>query len=261
MELNDAIVSALVPTGTLRVTINLGNPILANADQATGKPFGVSVDLATELAEFLRVPVELLVVDAAAKAVDAVTNGRADLGFFAIDPVRGAGIAFTSPYLLIEGCYLVRQESPITNNSQVDESHNRVAVGGGSAYDLFLSRELTRADIVRVPTSSAVVDTFVEQNLEVAAGVKQQLLSDARRHTGLRLLDEPFMVIQQAMGVAKGRGDAATQLLEAFVAELKISGRVSGLLARHDIHGVTVAPPARRGSGMRDEMWRGVRLL
>ncbi|KAA1004903.1 transporter substrate-binding domain-containing protein [Paraburkholderia panacisoli] len=245
MELNDAIVSALVPTGTLRVTINLGNPILANADQATGKPFGVSVDLATELAEFLRVPVEFLVVDAAAKAVDAVTNGRADLGFFAIDPVRGEGIAFTSPYLLIEGCYLVRQESPITDNSQVDESHNRVAVGGGSAYDLFLSRELTRAEIVRVATSPAVVDTFVEEGLEVGAGVKQQLLSDARRHTGLRLLEDPFMVIQQAMGVAKVRGDAATQLLEAFVEELKTSGHISGLLARHHVHGATVAPPAQ----------------
>lgn len=245
MELNDAAVSALAPTGTLRVTINLGNPILANTDQATGRPFGVSVDLATELAECMRVPVEFLVVDAAAKAVDAVTNGRADLGFFAIDPDRGAGIAFTSPYLLIEGCYLVRHKSPITHNSQVDESHNRVAVGGGSAYDLFLSRELARADIVRVSTSPAVVDTFVEQGLEVAAGVKQQLLSDARRYTGLRLLEDPFMVIQQAMGVAKVRGDAAAQLLEAFIDDLKTSGHISGLLAWHDIHGATVAPPAK----------------
>ena len=247
MELNDAIVSALAPNGTLSVTINLGNPILASADPVTGKPFGVSVDLATELAERLGVPVEFIVVDAAAKAVDEVANGRADLGFFAIDPVRGAGIAFSSPYVLIEGCYLVRQDSPITDISQVDESHNRVAVGGGSAYDLFLSRELMRANIIRVPTSPAVVDTFVEQGLEVAAGVKQQLLSDAMRHTGLRLLEEPFMVIQQAMGVAKARGDVATQLLEAFVDELKASGHMSDLLARHDIHGATVAPPAKSG--------------
>lgn len=195
MKLNDAIVSALAPNGTLRATINLGNPILANTDQATGSPSGVSVDLATELAERLGVPVEFLVVDAAAKAVDAVTNGRADVGFFAIDPVRGAGIAFSSPYVLIEGCYLVRQDSPINDVSQVDESHNRVAVGGGSAYELFLSRELTRADIVRVQTSPAVVDTFVERSLEVAAGVKQQLLSDTSRHSGLRLLEKPFMVI------------------------------------------------------------------
>ncbi|OAJ57126.1 ABC transporter substrate-binding protein [Paraburkholderia ginsengiterrae] len=245
MKLNDTIVSALAPNGTLRATINLGNPILANTDQATGRPFGVSVDLATELAERLGVPVEFLVVDAAAKAVDAVTNGRADVGFFAVDPVRGAGIAFSSPYVLIEGCYLVRQDSPITDISQVDESHNRVAVGGGSAYDLFLSRELIRADIIRVPTSPVVVDTFVEQGLEVAAGVKQQLLSDAMRHSGLRLLEEPFMVIQQAMGVAKARGDAATQLLEAFVEELKTSGHIAGLLARHDIRGATVAPPAK----------------
>lgn len=244
MELNDAAVSALAPTGQLRVTINLGNPILANMDQSTGKPFGISVDLATELAERLGVPVEFLVIDAAAKAVDAVTNGRADLGFFAIDPVRGAGITFTPPYVLIEGCYLVRQESSITGNSQVDESHNRVAVGCGSAYDLFLSRELRRASIIRVPTSPAVIEAFIEQGLEVAAGVKQQLLSDARRYPGLRLVEEPFMTIQQAMGVAKVRGDAAIQCLREFVAELKASDQVCALLTRHGIHGATVNRPS-----------------
>ncbi|MGF6780066.1 transporter substrate-binding domain-containing protein [Paraburkholderia sp. GAS334] len=243
MNFNEAVATALAPTGKLRVTINLGNPILANTDQSTGRPSGISVDLATELAQRLEVRVEFLVVDAAAKAVDAVTNGSADLGFFAIDPVRGAGIAFTPPYVLIEGCYLVRQNSPIRDNSQVDDSHNRVAVGAGSAYDLFLSRELRRASIIRVPTSPAVIEAFIEQGLEVAAGVKQQLLSDARRYPGLRLVEEPFMTIQQAMGVAKVRGDAAIQCLREFVAELKASGQVYALLTRHGIHGATVAPP------------------
>lgn len=236
---NDSIHDALAPTGTLRATINVGNPILASVDESTGAPRGVSVDIAHELARHLGAPLELIVVEAAAKAVETVTAGGADVGFFAIDPVRGAGIAFTAPYVLIEGCYLVRQESPIGDNGQVDDPRMRVVVGAGSAYDLFLTRELKRAAIVRVPTSPAVVDAFVEQGLEVAAGVKQQLQADAIRHPGLRLLEKPFMVIQQAMGVAKGRGEAAAQYLRSFIDRLRTSGFVPDALARHGIKGAT----------------------
>ena len=109
--------------------------------------------------------------------------------------------------MLIEGFYLVRDASPIRTNADVDQPDNRVTVGKGSAYDLFLTRELKAAQIVRAPTSQAVVQTFVEQQLEVAAGVKQQLEADAAKTPGLRLLDERFMVIRQAMGVPS-RGEA-----------------------------------------------------
>ncbi len=235
----ESILAALAPGGRLRATINVGNPILASLDERTGAPKGVSVDLAHELARRLGAPAELIVVEAAAKAVDTVTSGGADVGFFAIDPVRGAGIAFTSPYVLIEGCYLVRQDSPITDNSQVDDPRMRVVVGAGSAYDLFLTRELKRATIVRVPTSPAVVDAFIERQLEVAAGVKQQLRADAARHSGLRLIDEPFMVIRQAMGVARTRGEAAARYLRDFVDDARASGFVRESLARHGIEGAT----------------------
>src|SRR5215469_2456659 len=188
---NESILAALAPTGTLRATINVGNPILAGIEKATGAPCGVSVDIARELAQRLGTPLECVVVEAAKKSVETVASGRADVGFFAIDPARGADIAFTQPYILIEGCYLVRQDSPIRDNSQVDAPGTRVATGAGSAYDLFLTRELKRATIVRVPTSPAVVDAFIEQGLEVAAGVKQQLEADAGRHPRLRLIEQP----------------------------------------------------------------------
>ena len=236
---NEPILAALAPTGTLRATINVGNPLLAGIEKATGAPCGVSVDIARELAQRLGTPLECVVVEAAKKSVETVAGGRADVGFFAIDPARGADIAFTEPYILIEGCYLVRQDSPIRDNSQVDAPNTRVAAGAGSAYDLFLTRELKRATIVRVPTSPAVVDAFVAQGLEVAAGVKQQLEADATRHHGLRLIEEPFMVIRQAMGVAKVRGDAAAQYLRGFVDELRASGFVGKALARHGIKGAT----------------------
>ena len=242
MSPHDRIVACFAPSGTLRAAINLGNPILAGSDPSTGGARGVSVDLARELGRRLGVAVELVTVDNAAKSVDAVVHGRADIGFFAVDPLRGADIAFTAPYVLIEGCYLVHEGSPLRSNDEVDRPGRVVVVGQGSAYDLHLSRELKHASIVRAPTSPAVVDTFVAQRADVAAGVRQQLEADAARIGGLRLLGERFMVIRQAIGLAKSRGTEGAESLERFVEDMKTSGFVAAALARHGIRGASVAP-------------------
>ncbi len=244
MTVQASLIQALAPEGKLRAVINLGNPILAQRDAQTGAPVGVSVDLSMELARRLGVEPELVVVEKAADSVAAVTEGRADVGFFAIDPARGAGIAFTAPYLLIEGAYLVRADSPLSVNEEVDRPGTRVVVGQGSAYDLYLNRELKHAEIVRAPSSPDVVPTFLAQGLDVAAGVKQQLEMDAARQPGLRLLPGRFMVIQQAMGIAKPRGAEAAFWLSVFVEEMKASGFVAAALQRHRVEGVSVAPVA-----------------
>jgi polar amino acid transport system substrate-binding protein len=232
----------LAPGGTLRASINLGNPILARKDGDSAA--GVSVDLARTLAQQLGVPLELKIFDAAAKSVEAVTGGQADIGFFAIDPLRGQGIRFTAAYVQIEGAYLVRQGSGLTDNAEVDRAGTRVMVGKGSAYDLYLSRELKAAQILRAPTSPAVVDSFLAENADVAAGVKQQLEADAARLGGLRLLPGRFMVIEQAMGLPSGRGEAAQAVLKAYVEQAKASGFVAQALQRHNIQGARVAPAA-----------------
>ncbi len=244
MTSHQSLAQVLAPTGPLRASINLGNSLLANRDAVTGRPVGVSIDLACELASRLGVELELVVFDGAGKSVEAVTAGHADVGFFAIDPVRGEGIAFTAAYVLIEGAYLVRAGSPLQSNEEVDSAGHRVAVGKGSAYDLYLSRELRAARIVRAPTSQAVVDIFIEQGLDVAAGVKQQLHADAARVPGLRLLPGRFMVIQQAMGITRSRSEAANAFLRQYVEEMKSSGFIAQALTRHGIQGVSVAPAA-----------------
>ena len=241
MTISADLVKSLAPTGTLRASINLGNPILANRG-ADGRPVGVSIDLAHGLAQRIGVPLELVVFDTAAQSVEAVTQERADFGFFAADPARGAGIHFTAPYVLIEGAYLVRNGSALQDNADVDQPANRVVVGKGSAYDLYLSRELKQAQILRSSSSPTVVDTFIEVGAEVAAGVKQQLEADALRVGGVRLLPGRFMVIQQAMGLPKGRGDAAAALLRRYVEDMKASGFVAQALQRHGIQGASVAP-------------------
>jgi polar amino acid transport system substrate-binding protein len=235
--------AALAPRGRLRACINLGNPILANRDSA-GTVSGVSVDLATLLSQRLGVPLDLVVVEAALKSVETVKVDQADIGFFAIDPRRSDGIGFSAPYVLIEGAYLVRQDSRLTDNAQVDSAGTRIMVGRGSAYDLYLSRELKAAQLMRTPTSPTVVDRFLAENADVAAGVKQQLEGDAVRLGGLRLLPGRFMVIEQAMGVPLTRGATATAMLASFVEQAKASGFVTQSLARHKIAGAIVAPAA-----------------
>lgn len=228
------------PEQALRCVINLGNPLLAQADGASAK--GVSVDMAHELARQLNKPCVLQVVNNAREAVAALEEEQADIGFLAVDPSRAELIAFTAPYLLIEGCYLVKQDSPITKLSQVDRADHSVVVGLGSAYDLFLSRHLQHASMVRAESSKAVVSTFLNGGHAVAAGVKHQLETDAALHPELRLLPEPFMVIQQAMALPKSKGSQAHQQLEAFLQELKTNGFIEQALQAHGVNGARLAP-------------------
>lgn len=241
MSIDPSLRATFTPTGPLRAAINLGNPILAGTD-AAGNPCGVSVDLATHFAKRLGVEIELVVFDAAGKSVQAVSEQRADIGFFAIDPLRGESIAFTHAYILIEGCYLVREDSALTRMDQVDRAGTTVTVGLGSAYDLHLTRELKHASIVRSPTSPTVVKTFLEKQLDVAAGVKQQLQADAAAVGGLRLLPGSFMSIRQAMGTPRSYGEQAAVYLADYVEDMKASGFVASALQRHRIEGAAVAP-------------------
>ena len=241
-QLKPLLSQTFAPSGELRVAINVGNPILARRHPETGEPEGVSIDLATQLAQRLDVPLRLVVFEAASKSVEAVAQGQADVGFFAIDPLRGAAIAFTAPYVLIEGAYLVKQDSPLQRNEEVDQAAHTIVVGQGSAYDLYLSREIKQAQLVRSPTSPEVVSYFLAHGHDVAAGVKPQLEAELPRIPGLRMLPGRFMVISQAMGLPKSRGEEAAAHLHQFVEDMKSSGVVADALARHRIEGATVAP-------------------
>ena len=235
--------SAFTPTGKLRASINLGNPILANRDER-GAPVGVSIDLAEAFAARLGVGLELVVFEKAAASVDAVRGEQADIGFFAIDPARSEGLRFTAPYVLIEGSYLVADASPLADNAEVDHAGQRIAVGAGSAYDLFLTREIKQAEIVRMASAPAVLKALRDGDVEVAAGIRQLLEGEAQRAPGVHMLPGRFMVIQQAMGLPEGRGAEAQSVLASFVEEMKSTGFVADALKRHRIEGAAVAPVA-----------------
>ncbi len=241
--MKETLLRQIAPTGPLRASINLGNPVLAGRDAVSGEPCGVSVDLAQALAKRLGLSLQLLVFESAGKSVDAVARGEADIGFFALDPQRAGQVRFTAPYVLIEGAYVVRESSPVRSMADVDVAGQRVMVGQGSAYDLFLTRELRHATVVRADTSPTVVDEYLQGDVEIAAGVRQQLEADCRRLGGLRILPGSFMVIKQAMGIPADRSDAALGEVWEFLETMKAKGFVARSLERQGINGAAIAPP------------------
>jgi len=237
MKLSTEASKELAPSGTLRVGINLGNPVLAQGTPAD--PRGVTVDLARELSKRIDAPIAISTFDAAGKTFEALKAGKLDLIFLAIEPVRAAEIEFTPPYVLIEGVYLVPANSPLKTVADVDRTGVRIGVNKNSAYDLFLTRTLKHAELVR---GESGIKLFEQQKLEAAAGIRQPLTAYAKAYSEVRLIDRRFMEIRQAMGVPKGRL-AGAGYLRGFIEEMKASGFVTDALRRSNQADATVAPP------------------
>lgn len=234
----DTVVSDLAPGGVLRAAINLGNPVLAQG--ATAAPAGVTVDIARELGTRLGVPVDLICCDAARESLEAMVRGAADICFLAIEPARAAEVAFTAPYVVIEGVFVVPDDSGLTALADVDREHVRIGVNEGSAYDLFLSRTLRRASVVRGQDGIGV---FREQGLEAGAGISQVIGDYVARNPGFRMITERFMQIRQAVGTARTRAPGTVRFLAAAVEDLKASGFIRDALRRSGQDSALAAPP------------------
>jgi len=231
--------SELAPTGTLRVGINYGNTVLANKD-LNGDPHGIAVDLARELARRLNVPLQIVSYEAAGRMAAGAKDGSWDVAFLAADPARTAEIAFTAPYLEIDTTYLVAHGSPLRTVDDVDREGIRIAVSEKSAYDLFLTREIKHAHLVRAPGPEASVKLFFAARLDALAGVKPLLIEVAHKQPGTRLLEGRFTVVRQAAGTPKERIAAAEYLAE-FVEDIKASGLVAKCIEENGVRGVSVA--------------------
>jgi polar amino acid transport system substrate-binding protein len=237
-NMSSAVVMDLAPGGVLRASINLGNPVLAQGTPA--EPAGVTVDIAREIAARLDVPVEFVCFTAARDSLEAMMTGQADVCFLAIEPAREAGVAFTAPYVLIEGVFAVPEQSPLATVEDVDSPGVRIGVNRGSAYDLFLSRTLRHATVVR---GTEGAEQFLTQNLEAVAGIRERMTEFVAAHPGVRLIEGPFMQIRQAVGTAKTKRPETTRFLHELVEELKATGFVADSLRRSG-QTAAVAPAA-----------------
>lgn len=231
---SDVVKKELAPTGTLRAAINYNNPLLARRDAASGELSGLAVDLSRELARRVGVPLELVPCDAASKISGSATNNVWDIGYLAIDPLRADQIDFTAAYVELEGTYLVPIGSPLKRIEDVDRDGVRIAVTAGSAYDLFLSRELKHAQIVRADNTPKSIELVQAQKLDAVAAVRTALVAAAKQLPGSRVLSGHFMTIPQAAGVPKGR-PAAARYVGEFIEDMRVSGFVAGTLKKYGL--------------------------
>ena len=231
----------LAPTGKLRVGINYGNPVLATRDRTSGQLGGVAVDLARELGRRTDLPVELVGFESAGKMVEGLQAAAWDVAFLAVDPGREQEIDFTAPYIEIEGTYLLPPGSALGAIADVDRENVRVGVSSKSAYDLFLSRNLKHAQLVRASSPEAAFDLILAGKVEALGGVRQHLVANTAKLPGSRVLDGRFMAIQQALGIPKGR-EAGISYLRVFIEDVKASGLVARALEKAGVQGVSIAP-------------------
>jgi polar amino acid transport system substrate-binding protein len=234
--------SELAPHGVLRAAINLSNFLLVTGRSPSGDPEGVAPDMARAIADRLGVPIAYVTYETPGELADAAMTDAWDVGLIAAEPARAEKIAFSPAYAEIEATYMVPPGSPLTAMEQVDQAGIRIAVTARTAYDLWLSRHITRAELVRSASLDSAFRQFVQDKLDVLAGLRSRLVSDAQMMPGSRILDGRFTAVRQAIGTAHAN-TASIAFLSAFVEEAKASGAVASMIARHGVTGLSVAPP------------------
>jgi polar amino acid transport system substrate-binding protein len=239
-QISSAARSELAASGKLRVGINFGNALFTSKD-SSGAAGGINVDLARELARRIGVPIEIVGYEAAGRQAEGAKTQAWDVAFLATDPAREGDITFSAPYLDVDTTYFVPAGSAIRTLADVDREGVRIAVSEKSAYDLFLSRSLKRAQLVRIPGVDASVDMFFAKRLEALAGLRPLLADLAEKHPGSRVLDGRFTVIQQAAGTPRGR-NAAAAYVRQFVEDIKATGFVAKVIEKNRVRGVSVTP-------------------
>src|SRR5262245_22871040 len=239
-DLSPAVRRDLTSTGTLRAAINYGNFILATRDRATGESRGVAIDLTQELSRRLGVPVEIVAYDSVAIMGDAAPSGVWDIAFLGSDPLRESLMSFTAAYLEIDATYLVPGDSPLRTAAEVDREGVRVAAPARANYELYLRRNLHRAQLVSTQGNDAALDLLRTGKVEALAGLVQALIGSMGKLPGSRMVDGRFMGVQQSIAVPKGK-DAGLAYLRRVVEDAKASGLVARAIERTGARGVSVA--------------------
>ena len=239
-EVTAALRSEFAPTGTLRVGLNMSNFLLTRTDAATGKPLGVAHDLGQELARRLGLPIQFVPHPNPGALADAANKNTWDVGFLGAEPQRANEIDFTAAYVEIESTYLVPAGSALKHANEVDRKGIRIIVPAKAAYELYLSRTINHAELIKEAGADASFKRFVDEKFDALAGLKPRLISDQAKLPGSVIVEGSFTAVQQAAGVPKGRANAA-KYLAAFIEDVKASGLVAKAIAENRVVGLSIA--------------------
>jgi len=242
-QITPAALADLAPTGKLRAGINYGNPLFTAKDPKTGEGSGIAVDLARELGRRMGVPVELVAYNSGGQLTAGLKAGGWDVAILAFEQGRTNEISFSAPFAETDATYLVHAGSPLRTAADVDQKGVRIAVSAKGGNDLYLTRTLKNATLVRATSPEGAFKLFVSDKLDAYANLKPGLLNNADQHPGLRVVEGRYTVIGYAAGVPKGR-DAGAKYLSEFIEDAKASGFIAKVIEKSGIRGLNVAPKA-----------------
>lgn len=239
--MNKAVLAELAPTGTLRAGINMSNFLLVTGKTPSGEPDGVSPDLAREIARRLGVPLKLVPFPSPDGLVAAAGDNVWDIGNVGAEPQREKLMTFTAAYAEIEATYLVRNESPFKSCSDIDKKGVSIITRGGSAYGLWLERNIKNANLILTKTADEAKERFISEKIDAFAGLRDGLAKDVQKNPGMRILPGKFAAVQQAVGTLK-KNKAGIAFLREVVEDAKASGLIAKWIEKHKANGLSVAP-------------------
>jgi polar amino acid transport system substrate-binding protein len=233
----------LAPTGTLRAAYIVANLAQARVDAGTGAITGVVADLTRELARRAGVPMIITPLPTAAAVLEAVRTDAADIGFVAPNPERTGVVLYSQTYMLVQQSALVRTDSPLHSVRELDRPGQIIGINIDDSVGVWLRERLTAARLRATTdyTLREAVQWLQDGTVVAFAGGRQRLTSGTQNVQGLRLLDDNFYGVPQAIAVPLDRTDRL-QLVNAALDELRANGFLADSVRRSGVEGLTVAP-------------------
>ena len=230
----DDIIKKIAPTGVLRVGVNMSNFLLVNSKDKLGVIDGVSPGIGKKLAKELNISFEIVQFANPGLLADAVDNNEWDIGNIASEKERGKTIDFSDPYVNIDANFLFREEDKFKNNNDIDQSGIKIAVFERSAYDLWLTENFKKAELIRVNSIEESHNLFKENKVNILAGLKPKLIDEMKKNNNYEMIQSPFTYIKQSIGIKKGNPEVL-DFINKFISNNIKEGYIKSLLKQHNV--------------------------
>ena len=230
----DDIIKKIAPTGVLRVGVNMSNFLLVNSKDKLGVVDGVSPGIGKKLAKDLNISFEIVQYANPGLLADTVNNNEWDIGNIASEKERSKTIDFSDPYVNIDANFLFREEDNFKNNNDIDQSGIKIAVFERSAYDLWLTENFKKAELIRVNSIEESHNLFKENKVNILAGLKPKLIDEMKKNNNYEMIQSPFTYIKQSIGIKKGNPEVL-DFINKFISNNIKEGYIKSLLKQHNV--------------------------
>ena len=200
----------------------------------TGMMGSWKTTIGKKLAKELNISFEIVQFANPGLLADAVDNNEWDIGNIASEKERGKTIDFSDPYVNIDANFLFRKEDNFKNNNDIDQSGIKIGVFERSAYDLWLTENFKKAELIRVNSIEESHNLFKENKVDILAGLKPKLIDEMKRNNNYEMIQSPFTYIKQSIGIKKGNPEVL-DFINKFISNNIKEGYIKSLLQQHNV--------------------------